>query len=150
MTLQVDLWSLVGLLCGLVTTLAGLGLTFARMLLTQVERRLDERFQALQKSREDARSVCLSRFQTLDSERREEIAQWQRVERDLLALRAELPLHYVRREDYVRGQTVLEAKIDALALKLENLQLRSPQTNDRRRAVRIDPNPPGEPTDDPV
>ncbi|HMW56389.1 hypothetical protein [Accumulibacter sp.] len=133
MTLQVDLWSLVGLLFGLITTLAGLGLTFARMLLGQVEQRLDERFQALQKSREDARSVCISRFQTLDQERREEIAQWQRVERDLLALRAELPLHYVRREDYVRGQTVVEAKLDALALKLENLQLRT-SAGDRRRA----------------
>ena len=133
MTLQVDLWNLVALLFGLLTTLAGLGLTFARMLLTQVEQRLDERFQALQKAREDSKSVCLSRFQVLDSERREELAQWQRVERDLLALRAELPLHYVRREDYVRGQTIVEAKLDALAMKLENLYLRA---GDRRRADR--------------
>lgn len=135
MTLQVDLWQLLGLLLGLLATLASLGLGFARMLLSQVEQRLDERFLSLQKARDDSRVVCLNRFSEIDRERREEIAQWQRVERDLLALRAELPLHYVRREDYVRGQTVVEAKLDALALKLENLQLRA-STGDRRRSDR--------------
>ncbi|MBN9528233.1 MAG: DUF2730 family protein [Alphaproteobacteria bacterium] len=39
-------------------------------------------------------------------------------------LRADLPLGYVRREDFIRNQTIIEAKLDALALKLENLQLR--------------------------
>lgn len=136
MTLQLDLWQLIGLLCGLLTTLTGLGLTFASMLLSQVERRLDQRFEALQKAREEERVVCLNRFTALDQERREEVAQWQRVERDLLALRADLPVHYVRREDYVRGQTIVEAKLDALALKMENLQLSAQNPNDRRRLKR--------------
>jgi hypothetical protein len=35
-----------------------------------------------------------------------------------------MPLHYVRREDYVRNQTVIEAKLDALALRLENVRLK--------------------------
>jgi len=149
MTLQVDLWQLIGLLVGLLTTLATIGLAFARMLLSQVEQRLDERFQSLQKARDDARHVCLTRFQDIDRERREEIAQWQRVERDLLALRAELPLHYVRREDYVRGQTVVEAKLDALALKLENLQLRA-STGDRRRSDRAPATDPGDQNHEPA
>lgn len=144
MSLQVDFWTFLGMLAGLLTTLATLGLTFARLLLAQVEKRLDERFVALQKARDDARVVCLNRFTSIDQERREEMAQWQRVERDLLALRAELPLHYVRREDYVRGQTVLEAKLDALAIKLENLQLRASLTSDRRRAERTVTDPPGD------
>ena len=46
------------------------------------------------------------------------------VERDLMALRAELPEKYVRREDYIRGQSLIESKLDGLALKLENLQIR--------------------------
>ncbi len=41
-------------------------------------------------------------------------------EKGLLRLRAELPLEYVRREDWVRNQTVIEAKLDALATKLDN------------------------------
>ena len=56
---------------------------------------------------------------------REEAAQWQRVERDLLKMQAEMPLHYVRREDYIRGQSVIEAKLDALGSKLEAAQLRA-------------------------
>lgn len=51
-------------------------------------------------------------------------AEIARVERDLLELRAELPERYVRREDYIRGQSLIESKLDGLAMKLENLQLR--------------------------
>ena len=36
-----------------------------------------------------------------------------------------MPLHYVRREDYIRGQSVIEAKLDALGSKLEAAQLRA-------------------------
>ncbi|MDF5991266.1 hypothetical protein P4119_17475 [Pseudomonas aeruginosa] len=42
-----------------------------------------------------------------------------------MSLKAELPIQYVRREDYIRGQSVIEAKLDGLAVKLENAQLRS-------------------------
>jgi hypothetical protein len=41
-------------------------------------------------------------------------------EKSILRLRAELPLEYVRREDWIRNQTVIEAKLDALAVKLDN------------------------------
>ena len=43
------------------------------------------------------------------------------TERSFLKLLADLPLHYVRREDWIRNQTVIEAKLDALAAKLENM-----------------------------
>ena len=42
-----------------------------------------------------------------------------------MKFQADLPLHYVRREDYVRGQSVLEAKLDGLADKIEKAQLRA-------------------------
>lgn len=135
MVVQIEVWQLFGLLFGLVATLATLGLSFGQILLRQVERRLDERFLDLQKARDEAHTATLNRFAAIDQSRREEVLQWQRVERDLLALRAELPTHYVRREDYVRGQTIVEAKLDALALKLENLQLRA-SPGDRRRVDR--------------
>ena len=48
------------------------------------------------------------------------------LERQLYTLKADMPLQYVRREDYVRNQTVIEAKLDAVALKIENLQLKGP------------------------
>jgi hypothetical protein len=36
------------------------------------------------------------------------------VERELLKLKAELPVEYVRREDWIRFSNTLEAKLDAL------------------------------------
>ena len=46
------------------------------------------------------------------------------IEREFLRFQAELPLQYVRREDYVRGQSVIEAKLDALYNKLEVVQMK--------------------------
>ncbi len=135
-TVQIELWQLLTFLVGL--TIMGIGSAVAagKMLLAQAERRLDERFSSLEKARDESRSVCMGRFSSIDQGHREEVVQWQRVERDLLSLRADLPLHYVRREDYVRGQTVIEAKIDAVVLKLENMQLQAMQPGDRRGAHR--------------
>lgn len=39
-------------------------------------------------------------------------------------MQRDMALQYVRREDYIRGQSVVEAKLDGLAVKIENLQLR--------------------------
>lgn len=98
MTIQVDFWQLVGLL------LSFLGFVFAagKLLLNQIDRRLDARFQAV----ENAASAV------------------QQLERDFLKWRAELPVEYVRREDHVRNQTVIEAKLDALAVRIDNVKLR--------------------------
>ena len=44
---------------------------------------------------------------------------------ELLRLKAELPIHYVRREDDIRNQTVINAKLDALYMKIEGLRERA-------------------------
>lgn len=50
--------------------------------------------------------------------------EWDRVEKEWLRFQAELPIQYVRREDFVRNQNIIEAKLDTLSVKLENIQLR--------------------------
>lgn len=72
-----------------------------KWLVASVEKRIDDRFSVLAA---DSRA-------------------WRAVERDLMELRAELPNQYVRREDYIRGQSVVEAKLDAVAAKLEVVQM---------------------------
>lgn len=103
MTVQFELWQVVTL----VITLIGAFATVFKLLLVQHQRHQDRRFDAIEAAAE------------------KESGQWQRVERELLTLKAEMPVTYVRREDYIRGQSVLEAKLDGLASKLENAQLRS-------------------------
>lgn len=123
--LQIEMWQALTFGVGQLTLIVGLIVGAGKMLLNQVEMRIDQRFNDLQKHRDESRTQCLSQLTRLDSERREEVAQWQRIERDLLALRAELPTNYVRREDFVRSATVLEAKLDALAAKIETMNLRA-------------------------
>jgi len=65
------------------------------------------------------------RLNNIESTAQLDSNQWQRIERELLTLKADIPVHYVRREDYIRGQSVLEAKIDGLGMKMENAQLRA-------------------------
>ena len=57
--------------------------------------------------------------------REAEVAGITNLEREFMHFKADLPLHYVRREDYVRGQSIVEAKLDGLAAMVSNAQLRA-------------------------
>lgn len=59
------------------------------------------------------------RFSTLEKANEDETREWQRVERELLGLKAALPMEYVRREDAIRQEVVINAKLDALAEKID-------------------------------
>ncbi len=121
MTLQIDFWQLLGFLA------SGMGVLWAvvRSGLNQSQRHLDERLTLQDTTREANHKALATRLDGMEQINRDEAAQWQRIERDLLKMQAEMPLHYVRREDYIRGQSVIEAKLDALGSKLEAAQLRA-------------------------
>lgn len=121
MTLQIDFWQLLGLLLGGLGALWGV----VRQGLVQSQRHIEERLALQDTAREAHHRALAGRLDGIEAVNREEAAQWQRIERDLLRMQAEMPLHYVRREDYIRGQSVIEAKLDALGSKLEAAQLRA-------------------------
>lgn len=98
---------------GLILSLVGLFWGMSRRQTTLFEKHLDTRF-----------DVLTERLAQIETRENKNVAQVAKVERDLMALRAELPDKYVRREDHIRGQTLIESKLDGLAMKLENLQLR--------------------------
>lgn len=99
--------------------------TLAKVIAGQNQRHVDAQFLLQEKSLLSNHEQTSKRLDSIEAVNREEAAQWQRVERDLLRMQADMPLHYVRREDYIRGQSVLEAKLDGLGSKLENAQLRA-------------------------
>ena len=120
MTVQVEFWQLITLL------ISFLGFLFAagKLLLSQIDRRLNERFETIEKAREEGQATWRQTFtQHLDEERRE-TDLLRNIEREFLRFQAELPLQYVRREDYVRGQSVIEAKLDALYSELKVVQIK--------------------------
>lgn len=120
MEVRLELWHLILLLLAFFGCVAG----FGKLLLDQVEKRLQERFTAQDLARKEGQDTLRKTLDLhLDSERTNATAL-QALKEDFLRLQADMPLHYVRREDYVRGQTVIEAKLDALYNKLEVVQLK--------------------------
>lgn len=121
MPIQFELWHLI------YVTIAFMGMVwaFGKLLLWQFNKRLDERhiaqtvllderFATQEKARVEGMGHWDSRFTNLEKTLKEEGKEWRRVERELMDLKADLPTLYVRREDYVRNQTIIEAKLDAI------------------------------------
>ncbi|MBK6742506.1 MAG: hypothetical protein IPG66_05810 [Hydrogenophilales bacterium] len=119
MTVQIELWHLITLLIAFLGFVAGA----FKLLLGQIDKRLDGRFDAMEKARAESQSRWAEKFDEIAEQSRREENEWKRVERDFLKFQADLPVRFVMREDYIRGQSVIEAKLDALASKLEVVQL---------------------------
>lgn len=112
MTVQLEMWQLIVLLLAFF----GAVWTFGKVLLDQFEKRLGERFKAQETLRQAGQAQWEKRLNELEKISRD-------TEREVLTLKADLPLNYVRREDYIRGQSVIEAKLDALYSELKLVQL---------------------------
>jgi uncharacterized membrane-anchored protein YhcB (DUF1043 family) len=123
-TISVELWQLLAFLAGLLLSCFGAVFTGGKLLLSQVERRLDERFAAQDEQRRQNQKHLDAKFATLEKAAEDEAREWRKIERQVMDLKAELPLSYVRREDYIRNQSVIEAKLDGLALRIENALLK--------------------------
>lgn len=90
----------------------------------QAQTERDERLQRSLGHMETALAQRLSALEVATRSKDERLAQ---LERDLLLHKAELPLHYVRREDHIRGQSTIEAKLDSLAARMGMTAAREPR-----------------------
>ena len=125
MKIELEVWQMITLLLAFFGGCAGVG----KVLLAQSQKHLDDKFKAQEKVQTGNHAQLSTRLDSIESANRSEANQWQRVERELLTLKADMPLQYVRREDYIRGQSIIESKLDGLAMKLENAQLRGVMMN---------------------
>lgn len=121
MQVTLDLWHVISLAVSFFGASAAAG----KLLLSQTQRHLDDRFNAQEAARTANHDQVQRRLDSMEASAREEMGNWQRIERDLLKMQADMPLNYVRREDYIRGQSIVEAKLDGLATKIDNAQLRA-------------------------
>jgi hypothetical protein len=119
-TFTLELWHVISLVVLVTGAMWGL----ARNMLAVQLGHIDARLTLQDAARQNNHTALSSRLDGIEQINREEAGQWQRIERELMSLKADLPINYVRREDYIRGQSVLEAKLDGLAIKIENAQLR--------------------------
>lgn len=122
---NLELWQLITLLLGFFGAVWAFGNTLFR----EVDKRLDARFAAMEASRRESQQQWGERFDNLQRASNDEREGMRRVEHDLLRLRAELPEKYVLREDWLRTQSIVELKIDKLAMRIENILMGN--NNDR-------------------
>lgn len=108
--------TLLGIFTGIITGLV-------KLLLWQFEKRLGERFAAQDQARQTAAKHWEAAFEKVIARQDKDAEAVQQLEKTFLKWQAELPISYVRREDFVRNQTIIEAKIDNIASKLEVIQL---------------------------
>ena len=123
MMVTVEFWQLVSLLLGFFGCVGA----FGKLLLVQFERRQNERFGAIEKVHEASQTALRQVIQEYAGKAQRNAEALSELERSFLRFQADLPVNYVRREDYMRGQSVIEAKLDALYSKLEVVQMREKQ-----------------------
>lgn len=109
MTLQLELYQFLVLLIALVGAVVGT----VKILWSRIEKNLDQNFVIIEKQLSDVASKAQRGQEDLRN-----------LEVRFLEFKAEMPRLYVAREDYIRGQTIIEAKLDAVAAKLESVQIR--------------------------
>jgi hypothetical protein len=93
-------WQLFLSLAGLVAAWSGVMIVAQRALMSG-------QFDALSRRIEEIRQLA---------------AQNQGLERQLLQLKADLPLNYVRKEDFIRHEVVINTKLDRLRDLIEDLK----------------------------
>lgn len=113
----------IGTIVSVVATIVGGYYALALLIVKQFKADLTERFKAQDLARQEGRTAYEKALKELGEEHR-------RLERDFLKFLAELPTHYMRREDHIRFETVINAKLDALAAKQDLVAERLPQRRD--------------------
>lgn len=108
-------------LLGIFTTVV-VGLV--KLLLHNFEKRLGERFAAQEEARKAASRHWEENFAKVLDRQDKDAETLAELERSFLRFKADLPIDYVRREDWASGQSVILAKLDGLALRYENILLK--------------------------
>jgi hypothetical protein len=127
---ELELGQLIGYATGLLSLFATVVTGLVKLLLNQFERRLGERFASQDLARQTATRHWEENFAKVLERQDKDADAVQQLERTFLRFQAELPLQYVRREDFVRNQTIIEAKIDAVFSKLEVIQINGARKHD--------------------
>lgn len=117
MNLQIEWWHVAGL----VISLIGAFWALVSLMVSQFNKGLDKRFEAID-GRFEASEQARAEANRTSKERFDRVEDQQRIlERELLSLKAELPEKYVRREDAIRSEMTLHAKFDGLASRIDQV-----------------------------
>jgi len=128
MTLTVEFWTLVGLVITGLGSVIGIVWKLVGGLLGQAIKRIDDHFLALETAQEKAGSDLVRRLSVIEKNGHDSALHIARLERDLLKLQADLPLSYVRRDDYLAAVKDISSKLDLLTIRIEKILIRGADT----------------------
>lgn len=109
MAIQLEAYQWILVLITVISTVVGT----VKILWGRIELNLNTNFKTVQNQLEEVSKQAVKSQQDV-----------RELERKFYQFQIDLPHSYVAREDYIRGQTVIEAKLDALASKLETVQIK--------------------------
>lgn len=102
---------MIGVLVTLFLAWSGLLIRVIKWLLDKNQKQGDDRLEEINR-----------RLETLEVAAKEETGEWQRVDRDILLLRAELAKDYVRRQDFIQVISTLDARMESINLKIDSIK----------------------------
>ena len=109
MAIQLETYQWVSLLITVISLVIGM----IKILWGRIELNLNTNFKTVQSQLEEVSKQAAKSQHDV-----------QELERKFYQFQIDLPHTYVAREDYIRSQTIIEAKLDSLASKIENIQIR--------------------------
>lgn len=112
--IHVEFWQLLLLLLSFITVLV----TFGKILLDKLEKQHEQSTLSLNTRLDSGLKSLNERVTVLDDKQGKRIDS---VERDLRDTQLSLPNLYQRREDAIRFETVLNAKLDSIGGRMERL-----------------------------
>lgn len=121
--IQIDFWQLVMMTGALIGALFAAAWALITIIVKQFTDQLDQRFKGQEDLRTEREAALDKRFKALEHAIKSEGDGWRTVERELLELKAALPIQYLRREDAIRQEVVIHSKLDALAAKIDALRV---------------------------
>ena len=132
MDITVNVWQLAGVLGSVSATGAAVVWFFVRTIVGQYTRGVHDALAAQDRTHRESIAQVADQLTTQTRERQAATRHWDEQfrrledaarerERELLTLRAELPREYQRREDAIRSESIVMAKLDVLAMKLDRI-----------------------------
>jgi hypothetical protein len=103
-----------------VCTIVGGFWAISKVAMRQFEKGLEERFKAVTAQLEQITRIGGDRLQKLEE-------NYAKLDAEVRRMLIELPREYVRREDHIRFETVINAKLDAVAARQDVVLERLPR-----------------------
>ncbi|MBK0062400.1 MULTISPECIES: hypothetical protein [unclassified Acinetobacter] len=104
-------------------TIIGAVFTMVKLLGSQINANLQQSFVSTNEKIEQLSKQTNEKIDLVSKQNEKSQTELRDLERKFFQFEIDLPKNYVLRNDYIRGQTVIDAKLDAIASKLETVQI---------------------------